>query len=95
MTPAAFQTVAHDEVRRALAARQDGRRVTYPARKADQLVRTLHQLHPAQTTAARLEQAIRTLRRLLGDLPANVAKHVARALKAAEGALGLLEPVPA
>jgi hypothetical protein len=89
MTPASLQTIAHDELRLALAARRDGQRVTYPARKADQLVRVLHALHPAQTTAAALENAIVTLRRVLRDLPAKAAKHVARALKYAEDALKL------
>ena len=56
MPPASLQAIAHDELRFALAARRDGSRVTYPARKADQLVRVIHALHP-QATAAALENA--------------------------------------
>lgn len=87
MTPAALQTIAQDELRKALATRQDGRRVTYDARKADRIVHALQALHPAQSTLAKIEHAIRVLRRLLHDLPAQAARHIGRALHYAEGAL--------
>lgn len=82
MTAAALQSVAHGELRIALAARHDGHRVTYDARKADQLVHALRALHPEQTTVAAIEDAIRRLRRLLmHDLPVAVARHIRRAIR--------------
>jgi hypothetical protein len=96
MTPTAseagaFRRVAKDELRLALASRQDGRRVTYAARKADQIVRAIHALHPAQAAVDVLGDAIRMLRRLLRDLPATAAGHVRRALHYAERALRIHE----
>jgi hypothetical protein len=92
MTATALQGVAHDEVKKALAARQDGRRVTYDARKADQLVHAARLLHPAQTTVGAIQDAIRRLRRLLThDLPVAVARHIRRAIRHANQALRLRE----
>jgi hypothetical protein len=92
VTATALQTVAHDEVRRALAARQDGRRVTYASRSADQLVHALRALHPEQTTVAAIQNAIRRLRRLLAhDLPEAVLRHIRRAIRHANQALCIRE----
>lgn len=96
MTATALQGVAHDEIRKALAARKDGNRVTYDARKADQMVHALRALHPAQTTVAAIQSAIRTLRRLLThDLPVAVARHIRRAIRHANQALRLREAATA
>jgi beta-phosphoglucomutase-like phosphatase (HAD superfamily) len=92
VTAPALQGVAHDELRKALAARQDGNRVTYDARKADQIAYALRALHPQQGTATLIQDAIRRLRRLLAhDLPLAVARHIRRAIHHANQALQLRE----
>ncbi len=92
MTATSLQGVAHDELRKALAARQDGNRVTYDARTADQIVYALRALRPQQRTATLIQDAIRRLRRLLAhDLPLAVARHISRAIRYALLALQLRE----
>lgn len=96
MTAPALQSVAQDELRKALAGRMDGNRVTYDSRKADTIVLALRALHPAQTTVAAIEDAIRRLRRLLiYDLPVTVLRHIRRAIRHANQALKLREAATA
>ncbi len=94
MTAPALQSVAQDELRKALAARKNGNRVTDDARKADTIVVALRALHPAQTTVAAIEDAIRRLRRLLEhDLPTAVLRNIRRAIRHANQALRIREAV--
>lgn len=96
MTATALQSIARDELKEALAARKDGSRVTYDARKADTIVVALRALHPAQTTVAAIQDAIRRLRRLLEhDLPTAVLRHIRRAIRHANQALKLREAATA
>jgi len=96
MTAPPLQGVAHDELRKALAARQAGHRVTYDARKANEIVYALRALHPQQGAVALIQDAIRSLRRLpMQDLPIAVARHIRRAIRHANQALRIRQAATA
>jgi hypothetical protein len=73
----ALQDSARDELRRALIARRDGRRVCFPARLADRIVRAYRRLNPER---GELQRAVVELERVLPRLSGLPADHVAEAV---------------
>jgi hypothetical protein len=73
----AHQDSARDELRRALIARRDGRRVCFPARLADRIVRAYRRLNPER---GELQRAVVELEGVLPRLSGLPADHVAEAV---------------